>query len=175
MVNRTIQQKQLKMKRRGKSRVYGKQFINTGQGPKIGSISELYRHKLVDTEYDEYLNSKFPGHYTSRREIIGRGKPDAEGFRKEDRIPLGEVYEFLYKLKVELGETEMKNHFKVQPWMDLFFSPDKTVWMFVETRETFIRKSSRFSSKSLAIQALQLRVVKWVETLAVSPLPSCPA
>lgn len=171
MVNRSIQQKILKMKRRGKSRVYGKQTINTGSGPVAGSINSMYRHKLVDTQFDHYLNSRFPGYHTSIREIRLRGQSDKQGWRKEEEIPLGRVYDFLYKLKEELGSTEMKNHFKVQPWMDLFFSADKTVWRLVETRETFIRKSSCFASKSLAIQALQLQVIKWVETV---PLPGSP-
>jgi len=166
MANRVIEQKILKRKRRGKHRVYAKQFINTGQGPKIGAVTELYRHKLVDTEFDRYLNFIFPGKIYSDEELI-----ITSNLRKENPIPLAEVKSLLLSMQKRMKHTEMKNHFrlinKLHHRIDLFFSADKTCWSIVEIDilNRYARRSATFSSQSLARQALRLQAVEWVETV----------
>jgi len=184
MANRVIEQKILKMKRRGKHRVRGKQFINTGQGPKIGAVSELYRHKLVDSEFDKYLNFIFPGKVYSDKELIERnmlsGKiqvypEDVKALRtkleKDNTIPLAEVKSLLLSMQQRTKQTAMENHFrlvnKLHHRIDLFFSADKTCWCIIEIDilNRYARRSVTFSSQSLARQALRLQAVEWVETI----------
>jgi len=184
MVNRNIQQKIVKMKRRGKSRVYGKQFINTGQGPKIGSVTELYRHKLTDDAVDQWLNTKFPGKVYTDAQLIEHNKHDAEKAnllgQEANPIPLGEVKSLIIKHQLLMKKTILENHFKVTNKyfhkVDIFFSADKTCWSILEMKslgsEQFVRRSCIYSSKLLAIQALQLQVVEWVETVPLRRLPT---
>lgn len=184
MPNRSIEAKRLKMKRRGKSRVYGLQFVNTGSGPAPGAINSLYRHKLVDDGIDLYLAAKFPGRrsYTAE-ELIARNEFDKEKAflmdEKENPVPLGEVKLLLQRLQREMNETVMSNHMKVTNksyWQqDLFFNASKTCWMIIEMMyfgaDRFVRRSETYSSQSLARQALTLQAVRWVETVPLQLAP----
>lgn len=184
MVNRSIQQKITKMKRRGKTRVFGKQFINTGQGPKIGAVTELYRHKLVDDAVDKWLNVKFPGKFYTDAQLIEYNKRDKEKAfllnEKPNPIPLGEVKLLINQLQEQMKKTVLENHWKYTNKffhkIDIFFSADKTCHCILEMKdlgsERFVRRSCIYSSKSLAIQALQLQAVEWVETVPLRRLPT---
>lgn len=215
MANRTIEQKKVKMRRRGRFRntgasTEGKQFINTGQGPKIGSVAALYGNNTgnrlvrnnktgqisvigVSPEREAYLRSRFPGkQYTNkalsdRNEItnvmIALSKDD---ILKVDElqwsiIPIVEVHDLLDKLKEQMKQDIKGNFFRYRNLpglntIDLFFSPKKDLWMAVEMKDfagdRFIRVSLSYPSKSLIIQALELSMVRWVETV---PLPDSPS
>ena len=192
MVNRTIQQKDRKRKMRGKHRKHSKQFINTGSGPPPGAVSALYRHKLIDDHVDQYLASKFPQRYfysddkliehneLENARVAILNKRNAEEIEKGNALPekantfpLGEVRLLMRNLQEQMNATIMENHFKLynRSWhkIDLFFNATKTCWMMIEMKtlggENFVRRSCIYSSKPLAIQALRLSAVEWVETV----------
>jgi hypothetical protein len=178
MVNRSIQQKILKRKRRGKFRNTGAthsgNFINTGSGPAPGAMSALYRHKLVDDGVDKWLATKYQGKVYSDEQLIEWNK-----LRKDNPFPLGEVKSLILSMREQMKKTILDNHFcvinKYFHKVDLFFSADKTCWMFIEMKslghEQHIRRSVTFSSKPLAMQALQLSMVEWVETVPLHQSP----
>lgn len=189
MVNRVMAQKALKAKRRGKHRLRSSQFINTGQGPKIGAMHALYGNNTGNTLVrnsvtgaisvkpdlaTSWLQQKFPGKKYSDQDLFDRnvlaemqGNPDLV-------VPLGKVKSLLHNMQELMQKTILENHFKYvnkpHHTVDIFFSPNKTCWMIVEMKnmisESFIRRSEIYSFKSLAIQALRLQAVEWVETVS---------
>ena len=178
MVNRTIQQKDRKRKMRGKHRKHSKQFINTGSGPPPGAVSTLYRHKLIDDDVDNYLAAKYPQKYFyTDDQLIQRNRlNEQKSFllgEKSNPFPLGEVKLLMRNLQEQMNATIMENHFKLynRSWhkIDLFFNATKTCWMMIEMKtlggENYVRRSCIYSSKPLAIQALRLSAVEWVETV----------
>jgi len=146
---------------------------------------QLYKHKLIDDGVDRYLASKFPQKYVYTddmliaRNSLNKEKSSLLG-EEANPIPLGEVKLCLRKLQEKLQQTIMDNHFKLYNKsyhkIDLFFNAQKTCWMIVEMKslggEQFVRRSETFSSKSLAIQALRLSMVEWVETVSLRRLPT---
>src|SRR6266436_6356417 len=135
MVNRTIQQKDLKRKRRGKFRKHSTQFINTGSGPAPGAVSALYKHKLIDDKVDNYLAAKFPQKYFyTDDQLIQRNRLNMEKSfifnEKSNPFPLGEVRLLMRNLQEQMNTLILSNHFKVynRSWhkIDLFFNATKT-------------------------------------------------
>lgn len=193
MVNRAIEAKKLKMKRRGKTRRYGLQIVNTGQGPAAGGIS-LYKHKLVDTAFDKYLNARFPGKFYTdealqKRNELTRARisleTDAEKrYELEEGLhPLAEVKSMLAEMQELMKQTIFENYFKVKNrpnWtQDVFFSADKNLWCVIEMKdmpgERFVRKSQTYPTKTVALQVLETPLrIRWVETVPLPELPTGP-
>src|SRR6267154_3139407 len=114
MVNKTIQQKDLKRKRRGKFRKHSTQFVNTGRGPAPGAVSALYKHKLVNDGVDNYLAAKYPQKYFyTDDQLIQRNRLNHEKRfllgEKSNPFPLGEVRLLMRNLQQQMNETIMEN------------------------------------------------------------------
>lgn len=137
-MNRSIEAKKLKMKRRGKHSTYSRATVNTGMGPNPERMAEYY---LRVHSYDQALPATL-GLSEPRKEIISRWEAIVHGIPKEMRISLVN------------NPTGM---------LDLFYSHQQFFFVDVDYKNKTIRRSRVYGSKDYAMKMLKYHSIVWVE------------
>lgn len=145
MANRSQMAKLLKLKRRGKSKRFSQQVINTGRGPDPERM-QTYYHRVSAKSYSSVL-------------------PPTKGMTE----PMKEVHDALSRLRGAVPDTNritlIENH---TGSLMLFFSEGKQ-WFFIdcdyETR--VFRRSCDYNKKETALSRLKCKRVGWVETISL--------
>lgn len=130
---------------------------------------------VVRDSLDEYFASVFQATEYTDAEIMKLGQPNDQGWRDTEPYPLGQTKARL----IELMETPEKwQHFNVvnaSTRIDLFFSPKKDKWMYVELNPhtALCRVSQILTSKALAEFKRKHSLLRW-RTVNPGSLPVIP-
>lgn len=149
MVNRIIQAKILKMKRRGKKKRHAQRGVVNGSKQPNPIYMEEYRNRvrsLQDPDLIEVINKRFPLQATPP------GQVEAQAARYRQLMATPEMMCFT------LVKTPVR-------CVRLFFNAPKTIWMFQE--ESFIlgtiRRSVEYGNKARALDRYEKNKIIWVE------------
>ena len=133
------------------------------------SGNRLFRTKngspfVVRDLLDEYFVTKFKAVEYTPEEIVALGQPNQEGWITSNPSPLGEVKKKLLQL---MNEPEKWLHFNITKGTvhtDLFFSPKKDRWFYIELNPTtgLCRRSQIFRSKAVAEFKRAHQLIDWV-------------
>lgn len=205
MVSRVIAAKLLKIKKyrakkSGKQRRHTGIALNTGPAPlviaeyKQRTGNTIFRDKRGNIvvsqtlEREKYLHAKFPGKKITDEQLRTLHLPDAEGWRRANPVPRGEVLNKIKNAEVEtavlqslsdmLSDVDNINmRFKVKntPWhtVDCFFNATKDVVFFFEVNQItgFASRSRPYGSIARARQVWDTGTVKWVSNIPLSSPP----
>lgn len=192
MVNRTMQAKDLKRKRRGRHKIRslktvnsGPNYINTNSGPNREEMSLLKartgntlfrdRHGSINVNRSlhpdtiAFWEARYPSMKYSKRELKERGLPDEYGIRVNNPIPRGEA---LRRADELLAASDITMHYREKKGdtynLDIFFNAKKTKWFVLETDldRRRIRKSGIYPSREV-IKALLPNNIDWVNTILI--------
>lgn len=128
------------------------------RNPKTGQLF------VVRDLLDEYFAAVFKCHEYTADELMKIGQPNDEGWRDAEAYPLGQTKARLLEL---MNEPEKWLHFNVSnvpsSRIDLFFSPKKDKWMYVEVNPhtAAVQVSQIMSSKALAEFKRKNKLLIW--------------
>lgn len=129
------------------------------RNPKTGQMF------VVRDLLDEYFATVFRCHEYTDAELMQIGQPNDDGWRTAEPYPLGQTKARLLEL---MNESERWLHFMVSNTpssrIDLFFSPKKDKWMYIEVNPltAFVQRSQIMASKALAEMKRKKKMLRWV-------------
>lgn len=181
MVNRTIEAKKLKRKRRGRYAKFSGSTVKYAKGDQTREIS--YLEHIDDDKVKVVTKTVYVGVQSFSKQVINTGRgPDRE--RMQDyynRVPtaieprtLAEVLGLVKDKRYAQVWWETPATNRVNLLADDFARLDLyshgTVWFFVELdfEKKIIRRSRDYNSRQTAMSFLKLRRILWVEQLPIA-------
>ena len=180
MVNRTIEAKKLKRKRRGRYAKFSGSTVKHSRGDRMKEIS--YLEHIDDDKVRVKTTTVFVGVESFSKQVINTGRgPDKERMQSYyDRVPtsfeprtLAEVLGLVKDPRYASVWWETPATNKVNLLADDFARLDLyfhgTDWFFVELdfQAKIIRRSRDYSSRQTAILRLKLKTILWVEQIPI--------
>ena len=145
--------KMLKMKRRGRKKTYGKQFINTGSSPNVEVMSGYSRRGR--SVADPWLERLFPGSNMSKNKRLHY---------------LSKIEGMIKETPQELFVTLQKSTHIVSR---MFFNSQMTCCYVIEenTLAGYVRGSITYDSSERCKKAFRLNTIRWKESFLLGDIP----
>lgn len=180
MVNRSIQQKILKRKRRNRYAKFSGSTVKFAKGDRTKEVSYLVH--IDEDKVKVETKTVFVGVESFSKQVINAGRgPDKERMQSYyDHVPtsfeprtlaevLGLVKDPRYaKVWWDTPATNRINLFvDDNARLDLFTHGSVSFFVELDYRRKIIKRSRDYSSRATALKRLQLRSILWVEQLPI--------